>query len=406
MDTISNICESNSDKIWNLKMRLIRLWKVPSVVDKKYKASLEIVFIDSEGSRINAMVRANHIRLFENMLQEGKAYVISNVAVASNDIKFKPTTHAYRLIFKKETRVYHIEDNTIPLESFQFIPSSKILSETRDDGYLIGSMTISNTNYTTTLMINPDIEAAKASYSTAGIITDIDTKLSWWYKGCKQCFQGLETLSDQFYCTKCDEYYNDFTARYCIRLRIADAPRTASLVIFESASSSFLGISANDLVTKLTMSGEDTSKYPDVLYKFKGKTFIFKVIATLNRLNHFQQCTITISKITCDEEILRAYLEKYNVDLGAFATSTVSPTRENFVVDLAKQKTPSPPEKKKSKAKRSEGSEFNTPPTNKEGESPADKSTVLKSSTKKNLMKEFNVSARKGSKKSIKLNLD
>ncbi|MED6110135.1 hypothetical protein PIB30_040193, partial [Stylosanthes scabra] len=83
------------------------------------------------------MVRPNHVRLFESLLNEGKAYVISNVAIVSNDIKFKPTTHAYRLIFKKETRVYHIEDATIPLESFQFTPTSKILAETRDDGHLV-----------------------------------------------------------------------------------------------------------------------------------------------------------------------------------------------------------------------------------------------------------------------------
>ncbi|MED6170476.1 hypothetical protein PIB30_031356 [Stylosanthes scabra] len=85
-------------------------------------------------------------------------------------------------------------------------------------------------------------------------MTDIDTKLGWWYKGCKECFQGLETLSDQFYCAKCDEYYNHFHARYCLRLRVADASGNASFVIFESACSSFLGISANELVTNLTMS--------------------------------------------------------------------------------------------------------------------------------------------------------
>ncbi|MED6110136.1 hypothetical protein PIB30_040194 [Stylosanthes scabra] len=41
LHTISNVCGSSSNKIRNLKMRLVRLWKVPSVVDKKYKASLE-----------------------------------------------------------------------------------------------------------------------------------------------------------------------------------------------------------------------------------------------------------------------------------------------------------------------------------------------------------------------------
>ncbi|MED6200232.1 hypothetical protein PIB30_083148 [Stylosanthes scabra] len=139
--TIRNVCDSNCGKSLNLRMRLIRNWKVPSVVDRKYKASIELVFIDSEGDRISAMVRPFHVRQFDSILNDGQVYIISNVAITPNDMKFKTTSHKYRLIFKRETTIQaSIDDMSIPKETFHVLPTSKILSETRDDAFLIGNI--------------------------------------------------------------------------------------------------------------------------------------------------------------------------------------------------------------------------------------------------------------------------
>ncbi|XLU78741.1 hypothetical protein S245_002162 [Arachis hypogaea] len=127
-----------------------------------------------------------------------------------------------------------------------------------------GVMTITNTNYTTRLMVNADLEVVKkfrkrlirlgskhstsvevigqvvrhspsedflsltpyatihqiketlekSTFVTCGTITDIDRDHAWWYKACRHCTQGLEALTDQFYCPKCDVYSSVFAPRF------------------------------------------------------------------------------------------------------------------------------------------------------------------------------------------------
>ncbi|XP_072063326.1 uncharacterized protein [Arachis hypogaea] len=66
-------------------------------------------------------------------------------------------------------------------------------------------------------------------------------------KACKRCTQGLEALTDQFYCTKCHVYATSFLPRFCIQVRVLDDTNTATFVLFENVASKFLGFPAADL---------------------------------------------------------------------------------------------------------------------------------------------------------------
>ena len=75
---------------------------------------------------------------FENFLLEGNVYVMSNLAVALNSTKYKPTNHEFKIFFKREIGVFLIEDSEIPINGFSFVPYSQILTEKREDNYLVG----------------------------------------------------------------------------------------------------------------------------------------------------------------------------------------------------------------------------------------------------------------------------
>ncbi|MED6139779.1 hypothetical protein PIB30_087169 [Stylosanthes scabra] len=359
-------------------MRLIRHWKVPSVLDRKYKDSIEIVFIDSEGDRISAMIRPFHVRQFDAILNDGNIYVVSNVAIAPNDIKFKTTTHKYRLIFKRDTRIQpSLDDDKIPRQQFHFLPTSKILSETRDDVCLIdymglliakGELTKFTNNQKPSFFIgivlddmtnnsmlgNSQVEISpivwSSSYNLSDDLLNINNYATISHiKGTKEQGCYLETLKNVAISVTYKQLVS-FDAKFCI---------TSYLPI--------IGISASDLVAKLVKLGDDLEKYPEDINKFVGKTYIFKVNAAMSSVTYFQPCIITISKITSDDELLKLYMIKYNVDLGFVAISTkstngaaasgahISNPQESFA------KTPSPPALKKSRLSQKDTTVIGTP---------------------------------------------
>ncbi|KAJ1418433.1 hypothetical protein SESBI_15937 [Sesbania bispinosa] len=115
-DLICNVNGGSEHKIWRIKVRVIRLWR--------------------EG-RIQCTVKSIHVYLFENSINEGNVYMLENLSVALNSGKYKPTMHEFRMFFKRETRVTLVEDSSIPLYGFSFVPFVEILNETKDDRRLV-----------------------------------------------------------------------------------------------------------------------------------------------------------------------------------------------------------------------------------------------------------------------------
>ncbi|RYR14705.1 hypothetical protein Ahy_B04g071373 [Arachis hypogaea] len=103
-DSINNITYGRlcNEKVWKIKTRVIRLWKVPSKFDKNKTAFIEIVLMDD--------------KMFENDLIEGKVYVFSNFLIEELSRIYLPTTHVCRITFKKELRVANtVNDDVIGL---------------------------------------------------------------------------------------------------------------------------------------------------------------------------------------------------------------------------------------------------------------------------------------------------
>ncbi|MED6218754.1 hypothetical protein PIB30_029464 [Stylosanthes scabra] len=98
MDQVSDVCDSDPENVWILKVRVLRLWKLPSFADNRFKPSMEIVLVDQQGSRINAMVRSFHFKMFDLLIQEGKGYAD---LLEEHIYKFPSTEYVVVLQFAK-----------------------------------------------------------------------------------------------------------------------------------------------------------------------------------------------------------------------------------------------------------------------------------------------------------------
>ncbi|KAE9601077.1 putative nucleic acid-binding protein [Lupinus albus] len=79
---VNFIEEINATKdTWKIKVRIIGLWRV----ERSSAPSLEMIFMDENGDKIEAMVKNYHISLWEPQLQEGQSYVGDNFDVVSNE---------------------------------------------------------------------------------------------------------------------------------------------------------------------------------------------------------------------------------------------------------------------------------------------------------------------------------
>ncbi|XLR37712.1 hypothetical protein S83_022372 [Arachis hypogaea] len=136
-DLIKCINAGPAHKVWKLKVRVIRLWTVSQFARSGMKAPIEMVVLDEEGDTIQCTIKDIFVLIFEGLLAEGNVYVVTNFGVALNTIKFKPTRHEFRIHFKRETIVCPVQDSSVPLNGFNFVPFKTIQSESKEEGYLV-----------------------------------------------------------------------------------------------------------------------------------------------------------------------------------------------------------------------------------------------------------------------------
>ena len=166
-------------KCWRIKVRVIRLWKTPSVLNPDVNASIDMVLCDSsvslkhfkccfffsfswnlcfanqyvivmisyliclfsflKGSRISVHITKFFFSSFTELLEEGKVFIISNFSLSPNRGSFKTSVHPYRIKFQQKTVVEQVEnDPAISLYGFNFIPFSNISTKIHDEDVLVG----------------------------------------------------------------------------------------------------------------------------------------------------------------------------------------------------------------------------------------------------------------------------
>ncbi|QHO30175.1 Putative PIF1 DNA helicase/replication protein-like protein [Arachis hypogaea] len=319
------------------------------------KAPIEMVVLDEEGDTIQCTVKDIFVPIFEGLLAEGNVYVVTNFGVALNTIKFKPTRHEFRIHFKRDTIVRPVQDSLVPLNGFNFVPFKTIQSESKEDGYLVGVMGVSNTNYNSKLFINVEFPAARDFFARVNKLDPVDgqgimplvcdqpvsdeedfLRLSVYktvaeikehnqYKGCKKCRRGLRELEKKYLCPNCIRDYGFYEPRYIIHIRVIDHTDAASFVLFDGEAAKFLGVSAKDLRQSCVTKGVEKNSCPEEINKLRDIKFIFKVQLKMRNLNSYEPYVIHVLRMTNENSLVSTFLDKYNLDTACESEPTPSP---------------------------------------------------------------------------------
>ncbi|MED6125234.1 hypothetical protein PIB30_066727 [Stylosanthes scabra] len=196
-------------------------------------------------------------------------------------------------------------------------------------------VSISNTNYASTLYVNGDFAEVKSfrqrlldlgptistnevdersTFVTYGTVMEIENASNWWYKAGKKCYRGLEVKDNKFHCSLCNLYFGYYTPRYCIYVRVMDESDSASFILWDKEVEKFLGIPARKLCAMYLSKKCHGNWYLEELSIFRGKSFLFKVTARLDKPNLFQPSVITVGKIFVDECVISTFKSKYGIE--------------------------------------------------------------------------------------------
>ncbi|KAJ1412634.1 hypothetical protein SESBI_20365 [Sesbania bispinosa] len=326
-DLICNVNGGSEHKIWRIKVRVIRLWRSSYFKDNNNKPMIELVVLDEQGSRIQCTVKSIHVYLFENSINEGNVYMLENLSVALNSGKYKPTMHEFRMFFKRETRVTLVEDSSIPLYGFSFVPFVEILNETKDDSRLVGIQFSQLSDHASLTLEEEFLERGvyksiadlkevtqNSVFVTIGTVKDIESEYNWCYRACKKCSLGLKLDGSMFYCKKCVTHYSTFVTIYSIQHRVVDETDSASFILFDKEASNFLKIPAYELRTSYIAKGGDKNRHPEEIDSFKDKKFLFKVQVKIQDMESIVPYVISISRLCFEDNIIASFEKKYQIE--------------------------------------------------------------------------------------------
>ncbi|GJT39349.1 nucleic acid-binding, OB-fold, replication protein A, OB domain protein [Tanacetum coccineum] len=129
LNTYVKQCEDNSSDDWKIKVRVIRLWKLPDFKNPLVTYSLEMVLMDEEGCKIHASVKKTLVSEFDSKLEQGQCYYLSDFGVTERKAKHHVVAHKYRINFYHITKVDNCDDIGGSLFGFDFRPFESVRSE-------------------------------------------------------------------------------------------------------------------------------------------------------------------------------------------------------------------------------------------------------------------------------------
>ncbi|GJS08321.1 nucleic acid-binding, OB-fold, replication protein A, OB domain protein [Tanacetum coccineum] len=88
---------------WKVKVRVIRLWKLPDFSNPLVTYSLDMVLMDEEGTKIHATVKKSLVSDFDSQLEQGQCYCLSDFGVTDRTFEslrneVRPSIVAYDVI--------------------------------------------------------------------------------------------------------------------------------------------------------------------------------------------------------------------------------------------------------------------------------------------------------------------
>lgn len=135
----SEISHVSSEKsFFNIKAKVIRMWKVSDFNRNTVPFSIEMILVDAAGGRIHATIKKTLIYKFKNQIFEGRSYSFENLGVANNGGSYRTTRHSYKLNFQFSSKVQVLPTLNITVSPYLFVPISEVVSGAYDTDFLAG----------------------------------------------------------------------------------------------------------------------------------------------------------------------------------------------------------------------------------------------------------------------------
>ncbi|WJX11096.1 hypothetical protein P8452_01744 [Trifolium repens] len=122
---------------WRIKVRVLRMWKVPGFINPSEPNSMEMVLVDEKGGKIHATIRRQLLYMFDGKIEEGSVYQMSFFSVCPATGYYRSTLHPYKLLFQVKTRVKLAPGSEISTYGLSLLKLSEVLAHTHDYEFLV-----------------------------------------------------------------------------------------------------------------------------------------------------------------------------------------------------------------------------------------------------------------------------
>ncbi|RYR49024.1 hypothetical protein Ahy_A07g035302 [Arachis hypogaea] len=334
--TIDNLC---------VRIRVIRLWTLPSYENSPLPYSIEMVWLDEDGGKIHVSVKKAFMSRFMNLLEEGISYQIRYFGVGLNKGYFKTTHHEYVVNLNQRTDVHRLpESSNIPRYGFKFVSFDTLNAPGYDCtylvdvvGYLVGignEKTLEkdgkSTKYTVIeLEIDDEFKGTNFICVVLATISHIMDTPDWWYGQC-ECNRSTYAFTKIFKCSSCGRLLLSITLRYRIKLGVIDDSDCACFVVFDKEAKQVLGKSCVEILDPLLLKG-DLSDTPTLLLNLIDKTFLFIVEVQISDNPHFLP-SYKVKKMTDNVDLINKFKEAHPIQIDVDYTGGLLPISKTFSI--------------------------------------------------------------------------
>lgn len=121
---------------WRIKVRVVRIWNVPSFLNLEQPNSIEMVLVDDKGDKIHASIIKQLVYMFQGKLVEGDCYKLCYFGVALVSGSYRTTSHEYKLLFLMRTKVQKCEAPSISRFGLSLIKCADVKAHKSESVYL------------------------------------------------------------------------------------------------------------------------------------------------------------------------------------------------------------------------------------------------------------------------------
>ncbi|XP_047250026.1 uncharacterized protein LOC124885827 [Capsicum annuum] len=340
---------------WNLKVPIVRLWRVSEHDNPDKLLSLEMLLQDKKGDRIQASVRTFIFTKLTEEIQEQGLYFIKNFIVVPNKDRIKTNNHTMKLLFTYRTSIQKTDDLQFIKTIFKFWPFEDLINQVDvDENKLFGKYFVRNSWTASKLWINPqlsevaefisrmeDVRGDKSerisqmssqnnssisdelssgslevtikqligcmeegSFCVVANIIHIDLDKRWSYLSCKDYNKKVEKLGNKFTA----KHVKCLKILYKLFLRITDDTGFISLLLWDQQAMKLIGKTTNKLMKELlkNVGVVGAPSYPLELDYILDREVTFKVDVKKDNIDK-QDEVYTVLKFSVDIDLIKQY---------------------------------------------------------------------------------------------------